>query len=112
MNKLIGRETQHTFEPGEFISSETENAAYPGRFIFLNQARGDMGAHRFTYLERNLIVAATDIPDYDDRVTIEKAHGLKDHYSKLRKKADLYGQEGLYTDNDIANENIRLKLKN
>ena len=112
LNKLIGRETQSSFEPGEFLSSvETDRTfLFPGRFIFLNQAKDDMGAHRFTYLERNLIVAATDMPDYDDRVTTE--NGVEGHYSKLRKKAGIYGQEGLYADNNIANEDIRFKLNN
>lgn len=110
LNKLIGRESQRSFEPGELLVNESANISFPGKLIFLNQARGDMGAHRFTFLEKNLIIAATDMPSYDDRVTVEDGHGLKDHYSKLRKKADIYGQEGLYKDNKIANEEIRFKL--
>ena len=110
LNKLIGRESQRSFEPGELLVNESANISFPGKLIFLNQARGDMGAHRFMFLEKNLIIAATDMPSYDDRVTVEDGHGLKDHYSKLRKKADIYGQEGLYKDNKIANEEIRFKL--
>lgn len=31
-----------------------------------------MGAHRFTDLDRNMVVAATDLPDSDDRADQEK----------------------------------------
>ena len=63
-----------------------------------------MGAHRFTFLEKNLVVAATDLPDADDRANQEKP---PEHYSKTHVKAGIYGLERLYTDNVKANEELR-----
>ncbi len=63
-----------------------------------------MGAHRFTLLERNLVVASTDFPDADDRVKQEKP---PEHYSKTHVKAGIYGVDKLYADNVKANEELR-----
>jgi len=63
-----------------------------------------MGAHRFTFSEKNLVVAATDLPDADDRANQEKP---PEHYSKTHVKAGIYGLERLYTDSIKANEELR-----
>ena len=63
-----------------------------------------MGAHRFTLLDRNLVVAATDLPDSDDRANQEKP---PEHYSKTHVKAGVYGLDRLYIDNNRANEELR-----
>ena len=63
-----------------------------------------MGAHRFTDVDRNLVVAATDLPDADDRANQEKP---AEHYSKTHVKAGVYGVDKLYTDNKKANEELR-----
>ena len=66
-----------------------------------------MGAHRFTLLEQNLVVAATDMPDYDDRETI----GDKEHYSKTHAKKGIYGLEKLYINQEKANEDIKIYVE-
>lgn len=63
-----------------------------------------MGAHRFTWQDRNLVVAATDLPDADDRANQEKP---PEHYSKTHVKAGIYGLDKLYTDHAKANEELR-----
>ena len=78
----------------------------PGRTIILRQDKQDMGAHRFTWTERNLMVAATDMPDYDDRPPTVV------HYSKTHNKVGVYGLQKLYTDMNRANEEIRVIVKN
>ena len=65
-----------------------------------------MGAHRFTLLEKNMVVAATDMPDYDDRQQIED----QEHYSKTHVKTGIYGLDKLYIDNHKANEVIRVEV--
>jgi hypothetical protein len=67
-----------------------------------------MGAHRFTLLEKNMVVAATDMPDYDDREQLED----QEHYSKTHAKTGIYGLEKLYVDNHKANEVIRIDVDN
>jgi hypothetical protein len=65
-----------------------------------------MGAHRFTLLEKNMVVAATDMPDYDDRKQIED----QEHYSKTHVKTGIYGLDKLYIDNHKANAVIRVEV--
>lgn len=77
----------------------------PGRTIILQQNKQDMGAHRFTWVEKNLMVAGTDMPDYDDRPPD------KEHYSKTHEKVGVYGLKKLYTDNVSADEEIRIVVQ-
>jgi len=77
----------------------------PGRTVILEQNKNDMGAHRFTWADRHLIIAATDMPDYDDRPP------SKEHYSKTHEKAGVYGMRKLYTDTKRANEEIRIVVE-
>ena len=104
VNKALGRHGQTQFEPGP-IEPENTSISIPGRTVILKQNKWDMGAHRFTLLEKNLVVAATDMPDYDDR-----DNTLKEHYSKTHVKTGIYGLEKLYTDNHKADEDIQLKI--
>ena len=83
----------------------------PGRTIILGQNKWDMGAHRFTWQQRNLVVAATDLPDSNDRENLKDKHGSGgggEHYSKTHAKTGVYGLDGLYTDKTQANEDIRI----
>ena len=131
INRVFGRHGQTSFEPGEIAwhpddnskratdqndpSDESLSLYIPGRTIILQQNKWDMGAHRFTHLEQNLVVAATDLPDSNDRENLEsesQGSGGGVHYSKTHAKVGIYGLEGLYTDKKQANENIRLLLDN
>jgi hypothetical protein len=77
-----------------------------GRTIILGQNKTDMGSHRFTFLERNIIVATTDMPDYDDRKGAT-------HYSDSKKEKlpyILFGRKGVFKNLTPANELIRIVL--
>ena len=114
INNLLERHMQTEFEIGDvdiWRGQESRAAAVrpddprlliPGRTVILEQNKNDMGAHRFTWVDRHLIVAATDMPDYDDRPP------SKEHYSKTHEKAGVYGMRKLYTDTKRANEEIRI----
>eukprot|EP00980_Cylindrotheca_fusiformis_P001952 scaffold443_cov125-Cylindrotheca_fusiformis.AAC.1 len=123
INKVLGRNGQTPFEAGEIDIWEASkqhaqaknkefiigvddkpSSRIPGRTIILYQDKWDMGAHRFTFKEKNLVVAATDLPEADDRANQEKP---PEHYSKTHVKAGIYGLELLYTDNVRANEELR-----
>jgi mannosyltransferase OCH1-like enzyme len=108
VNKVLGRHGQTQFEAGT-ITPINKNVVLPGRTVILHQNKWDMGAHRFTWLERNLVVAATDMPDYDDR---DQQDGTKEHYSKTHVKTGIYGLEKLYTDNFKANEDVHFVVQN
>lgn len=68
-----------------------------------------MGAHRFTLIEKNMVVAATDMPDYDDREQLE-GDDSQEHYSKTHVKTGIYGLDKLYIDSHKANEVIRIEI--
>jgi len=82
------------------------NSDIPGRFLLLDAKKEDMGAYRFTLGEKNLIIAATDMPDFDDRTSLD-GHDENSHYSKLKKRGRVYGMSGLYKDDLPSNEAIK-----
>lgn len=88
-------------KPPPLIEPDDPRLAIPGRSIILRQNKNDIGAHRFTLEERNLIVCSTDMPDYDDRPK-------KPHYAESGKQTSLYGTTQLYSDFSSANEEIRV----
>lgn len=136
VNKVLGRHPQTSFDVNTTgIVSDDENLGgtiregvthetatrttgrsdihIPGRIDFLDENKEDMGAYRFTLRRKNLIVAATDMPGFDDRGKLsgsdDNKHAPEDHYSKLRKSGKIYGMSGLYKDNLSANELIKIE---
>ena len=110
-----GEQREMTMEGTSFVLVDDDDDdsllehRLPGRTVILHQNKWDMGAHRFTFLEQNLVVAATDLPDSNDRQHLdEEAGAAKEHYSKTHAKIGVYGVEHLYEDNEQANENIRI----
>lgn len=146
INRVLGRPGQTSFHPGELkgiwdekhrsktrqgtsfvigIPSDVHNdhfnqARVPGRTVILHQNKWDMGAHRFTFLEENLVIAATDLPDSNDlskeadedtdadNKDTQPAATKHEHYSKAHAKTGIYGVEHLYTNRNIAYEDIRI----
>jgi hypothetical protein len=115
INRVLDRNPQTQFVAGEIDSSkeqgaenEDSSAAIPGRTIILQQNKWDMGAHRFTLVDQNMVVAATDMPDSDD---LEGLETTKEHYSKTHAKTGIYGLENLYADKKQANEDIRIRVE-
>ena len=113
INRVMGRKGQASFTAGEMVQTKHSNnhdktalaPPIPGRTIILHQNKWDMGGHRFTLLEQNLVVAATDLPDSDDRESAANtalASGAgskqKEHYSKTHASVGIYGLEHLYNE--------------
>ncbi|KAL7532601.1 hypothetical protein ACHAXR_008521 [Thalassiosira sp. AJA248-18] len=113
VNEVMGRELQQTFVEGDLDKPSGINVEnFPGRTIILQQNKWDMGAHRFTWVENNLVVAATDMPDYDDRKDLEgEDEEQATHYSKTLDRNNLYGQDKVYVNREIAHERIVIKTK-
>ena len=113
LNTVLGQHKQTPFKTGTLnmndynILSQWDGSKsiIPGEVVFLDQDKKDMGAHRFTFLEKNLVVAATDFPDFEDQPKGKK------HYSKVHVKNGIYGLDLLYADQNKANEDIRLIIK-
>ena len=124
INKLLGLHPQTSYEAGTIdiwgqgqrgpsgdIKEDDPRLGIPGRAIILKQDKWDMGAHRFTWEEENLVVAATDMPDYDDRENLSgEDEDKKAHYSETHVKLGVYGLDKLYTDRVIANERIEISV--
>jgi len=102
VNRVLGRPPQSPFEPGTLSFNST---TYIGKSYILNQNKRDMGAHRFTWLERNLIVVSTDHPNSAD-----KSDKSRPHYSKAKKDVAVFGEEKLYVDMNAANEEFTFIL--
>lgn len=106
VNMALGRHGQTSFVPGEIDLSQVPNSKkIPGKAIILKQNKEDMGSHRFTNVENNLVVASTDMPGADDREVQENAPV---HYSKAHVKTGVYGLTGVYKDLNIANSELRI----
>lgn len=85
------------------ISPSDPRFLIPGRSIILKQGKDDMGSHRFTWEEMNMVAAATDMPKYDDRPkTLE-------HYSSMHD-VGVFGLNGVYKDTHRANEDITITI--
>jgi Capsular polysaccharide synthesis protein len=143
INRVLGRNAQSSHVPGELLGlwngpqrdvtkqgtsfvKTVEGPRYveqriPGRTVILHQNKWDMGAHRFTFLEQNLVVAATDLPDSNDReanIELDNEENSENeevkqqhlHYSKAHSKTGIYGLQHLYHDRVIANEEIRIVI--
>ena len=116
INQVLNRNLQTQYAYGELelfpngkhnIPQSDVRHNIPGRSIILRQNKMDIGAHRFTLDSENLIVAATDMPDYDDRKKLE----TNVHYSETHVKIGVYGVEKLYVDNVSANEVFKIEIK-
>merc|ERR1712127_266944 len=55
VNEITGRGLQQTFVEGDLEMAEDVKVRVPGRTIILQQNKWDMGAHRFTWVENNLV---------------------------------------------------------
>jgi hypothetical protein len=135
VNEALGRDGQTHYYGGELPQVH----GVPGRSIVLHQSKSDvsvllcilnitvtvpvslthffaslflvqMGAHRFTLLEQNIVVAATDFPG-DDRK--RQPDTGTPHYSQLhvRQRGYTYGSRNLYVEKPKANEEIRIIVR-
>ena len=105
VNSILQRHPQAGFEPGDLPELDDERYLIPGRSIILSQNKNDMGWHRFTWLEKNTIIAGTDIPGYGREKPAEE------HYSqKTREENTFFGLHNVYKDQLAANEDIQLKI--
>ena len=86
--------------------------------LLLIASRADMGALRFSDVDRNLMVASTGMTEISKEpiLSVEEASKAREkevshvHYSKFEHVNDVFGAEGIYVDNLVTNENIKLKL--
>ena len=78
------------------------------------QDKNDLGAMRFTDVERNILVASTDMPGLSKLPlstsgSIRKSQGRK-HYSLAGKGSWLWGTRDIYNNMNVSNEYINLKV--
>jgi len=105
VNSVLNRPLQTPFEPGNVKVQKTktpqlqELPKFPGRVVILNGDRNDMGGHRLTSTERNLIVAQADLEVLED---------LSENNSTQEALGGPYDFEALYVDSVRANEDIRV----
>ena len=76
------------------------------------QNKKDLGSHRFTDVERDVIVGSTDIFGVTAKAinTGKKDTKKRQHYSKAIKENSVWGAHKVYVDNKMANETITFVL--
>jgi hypothetical protein len=87
INRVLGRSPQAHFSPGDQVDIPL-NKDIPGSFVILSANTDDMGAHRFTLLEKNMLLASTDMEVTTDQIHIEAI---------IQRKDIIKGIEGVYT---------------
>jgi hypothetical protein len=122
VNKVLnGERCLSKYEPGWLIpdhSSDSELVDDIGDALLLIASRADMGALRFSDVNRNMIVASTGMTELskDAILTAEQAGEIHQgetshvHYSSFEHVNDVFGTQGIYVDNLVSNEVIKLKI--
>lgn len=100
-NLVLGRPPQSNFEVGNMALHSDD---IPGRTVVLKQNKSDLGCHRFTWVERNWIVAATDLPPLANSSSNETHYSAKYDFTGMHVAADVY------RDWNKANEVIELRV--
>jgi hypothetical protein len=122
VNKALGRHNYLSkYDPGWFASekaNQTKIAGEIGDALLLIASRADMGALRFSDVDRNMIVASTGmielskdpILSVDEIIAqAQKGEGTSHvHYSQFEHVNDVFGAEGIYVDNLVTNEEVTL----
>ena len=71
-----------------------------------------MNAFRFTDVDRNLIVASTDMIDLTTSPLENQQASLRKpaHYSETEAVDDVFGSKGVYVDNLVTKEEVVLQI--
>ena len=123
VNTALGRRSfLAKYEPGwltsEHFSNKTDIIDDIGDALLLIASKADMGALRFSDVNRNMIVASTGMTELskDPILTVEQAGEIREveashlHYSKFEHVNDVFGTESIYIDNLVSNELIKLEI--
>jgi hypothetical protein len=89
INRVLGRDPQSHFSPTDNIDIPS-NKDIHGRLVILSANTNDMGAHRFTILEKNMLVASTGMEAYDDKIGTN-ANIERNPYISMKKQSILQG---------------------
>lgn len=122
VNKALGRRNYLSkYLPGWLIPEGSNNTVVDddvGDALLLIASRADMGALRFSDVDRNLMVASTGMTELskDPILTMEEASQAVQaesshvHYSSFEHVNDVFGAQGIYVDNLVTNEVIKLNV--
>ena len=129
MNTVLGRHGQSHFTAGEMDISNLTTPSWmekgtdfisgpykdpfqklPGRVVLLRQNKWDLGAQRFTFIEKNAIVAATDFEDQHEDDSNEDEDGGDEHLHYFGFRTLITGSKLVYDNTERANEDIRIYI--
>lgn len=110
-NRALGKSNPVARIKSGWLVSE-RNEPDIGESLVLRGDKFDMNAFRFTDVDRNLIVASTDMIDLTSTPLEAKQDNLRKlaHYSETEAMDDVFGAKGVYIDNLVTNEEIRLEV--
>jgi len=122
-NQVIGRNSHlERLELG-WIPFNTSGVLFPRAFsegLLLKNDKFDFEAHRFTDIDRNIMFASTDVPDLAKdplfppevrpQLRHEPAPKRSPHYSYLEFIDEVFGSQGVYIDDQVQHEVVKLML--
>lgn len=124
VNKALGRNSSLSkYDPGWLVPDDIgvahDDSEGLGDALLLIASRADMGALRFSDVDRNLLVASTGMTELskDPILTLEEVAQIRGeeashvHYSSFEHVDDVFGAAGIYVDSLVTNENIKLGIK-
>jgi hypothetical protein len=130
VNDALGRDSVSAYEPGwlQFAADQGKlveddsSSSQIGDALLLCSSKADMGAFRFSDVDRNLMVASTLMKDMTKDPIQQRLepHSVPPstpptenqhiHYSLVEHANDIFGVADVYIDNMVNNEVIRLNV--
>lgn len=117
INEALHKDPTARFEVGWITPSafkSQDSFSDLGDVMILMQDKNDLGAMRFTDVERNILVASTDMPGLSKLPlstsgSIRKSQGRK-HYSLAAMGSWLWGTRDIYNNMNVSNEYVNLQV--
>lgn len=106
MNEVLKRDPLTDFQPGWVHYSDDSESI--GQVLMLQANKSDMGAFRFTDIDRGIILASTGMDGMSnadkDAFDALSSREAEVHYSKTEVGVDVFGSERVYVDKYVTRE--------
>jgi hypothetical protein len=112
MNEVLKRDPLTNFQPGWVHDSDDSKTI--GHVLVLQANKSDMGAFRFTDIDRGIIMASTGMDKMSnadkDAFDALSSRNAEVHYSRTEVGVDVFGSERVYIDKYVTRELVLFSL--
>jgi mannosyltransferase OCH1-like enzyme len=112
MNEVLKRDPLTNFQPGWVHDSDDSETI--GHVLVLQANKSDMGAFRFTDIDRGIIMASTGMDGMSnadkDAFDAMSSRDAEVHYSRTEVGVDVFGSERVYIDKHVTRELVLFSL--